>query len=91
MVSDMFMGFLDGVSTRAYMEVMGKSRLFQKHAEKIPIWHPKPNAKYKIANGWELTGPELWDLYRKNTASPSFVSAHLDRANDFLRLKEAVG
>ena len=91
MVSDMFMGFLDGVPTRTYMEVMGKSRLFRNAAEKIPIWHPKPNAKYKIANGWELTGPELWDLYRKNAASGGFVSADLDRANELAKFRGAVG
>lgn len=76
MLSDMFMGFIDGVSVRTYGEVLRKvhlSRLRDPNTgrliERVPHFHPNPNSTFKIGPNRTLQGDELWDLYRQNASS----------------------
>ena len=77
MISDAVMGFLDGVGVKGWSNYLnrGKVTFGREAGDRIPRFHMRTGAGWKIGEGWTVTSDEAKSLFRANSSGGGFAGA----------------
>jgi hypothetical protein len=73
MISDAVMGFLDGVGLKAWSTYLSKAGFYRKGIEKVPRFHLRSGAKFRIGENYVLSADEAQRLFKANSAGGGFA------------------